>query len=946
MASVEVDEWLQLLAHHPLFGEEGGQGAADNSQSALPRGRMTVRGTDLFVVVGREVRWINLKACKDAFVRFESKRMGLSSAGLESVKDKDAAAESKLEAVKSVPWYRLGCEALSFDIFKLNINASGKLLVAVGSHQVAVVVLPTSAPTAKSKGGAFTAARLETSDKSSGGRGIWIDCRSMLLGTAPGVTTPSREADGSSAHVRSPGGGGGLSVTANWSARTRVVDVLWHPLSTSDSHLLVLQANGIIKLFDISEDMDTPEQTMSLFGASSAGGAGFAMSRAVSFCIGSSASAGWSRVTVYVLTNTGEVYSLCPVLPRRCSVEQEWLGDLLETAELDVREWQAEEYETSECIYTPPELLDARAAAKWLSQILELERGRSKASAGGENMYITLTANLMQPAAAQGPYLFQPEPMPVDTSGYGSDNSSTDEDANASFDRSNADCNPDDACEILYMESTSGIGVGLVAIAYCDSHVELFADMEPVIGKWADTAGRGAHMRDLPVLATMASIDLSIRPLAGADQIKSSKQIGTVSLMADTLNPTVFYALHSHGVHRVDMRSWTKLLERAIGLSSESGRSEALEQMMCALDGRQGMASGQDGNTAVAQRCVQCIVHTNPSAQRPAIPVIGAVVIDDIYLSYSLLALVEPSQLVGVTLPLFTDSSCDADDDNVKGSGSTEAGHAASNNNSARRLDVSLGSKDVVYVPRLPNGNYEVPAGLTDGSGATMLQQPRLVLRENSRGESGVSEERLKLLGSVVGQLQGQLAQVVSAHSAMQERLDLQIQEHQRQHEKLSAISSGFLQHIEQMRQSQKRLDALRGNGQRLTLRVDQVLRQLISYYQPELTPSEQEFAQEVRGMDLRINGAEGYCQLVERLQERVSDIKALSKISATGADASGAAVAGDRPGMMQPQISKQAQRRIEQMLEAEQHRLQETCERISDIQECVDGVPESQLLT
>ncbi|PIA19183.1 hypothetical protein COEREDRAFT_100353 [Coemansia reversa NRRL 1564] len=873
--------------------------------------------------------------------------MGLNSTGPEGAKEKDAMVESKLEAVRSVPWYKLGCEVLSFDIHKLHINASGKLLVAVGSHQVAVVVLPTTSPTSKSKGGAFTAARLEANEKSRGDGGIWIDCRSMLLGTGPGVAMQSKEVDGSDARVRPSGFGGGLSVAANWSARTRVVDVLWHPLSTSDSHLLVLQANGTIKLFDISEDVDTPEQTMSLFGASNVGGAGFAVSRAVSFCMGSPASAGWSRVTVYVLTNTGEVYSLCPVLPRRCSVEQDWLGDLLETAELDVREWQAEEYETSECIYTPPELIDARAASKWLSQILDLERGRSKASAGGESMYITLTDNLMLPAIAQGPYLFQPEPMPVDVAGYGSDSSNSDGDADTSFDRPNADCNPDDACAILYMESTSGIGVGLVAIGYCDSHVELYADMEPVIGKWADTAGRRAHMRDLPVLATMVSIDLSVKPLAGAEQTRNSKQIGTVALVADTLSPTVFYALHSHGVHRVDMRSWTKLLDRAIGLSSESGRSDALEQMMHALGSSQGMVSNQDGSSVVAQRYVQCIVHTNPSTQRPAIPVIGAVIIDDIYLSYSLLALVEPSQLVGVALPLFTDSSCDVDDDFSKESGSTEADQTANkNNNSCRRLDVSLGSKDVIYVPRLPSGNYEVPSGLTDGSGAAILQQPRLVLRENTRGESGVSEERLKLLGSIVGQLHGQLEQVVSAHTAMQERLDLQVKEHQRQHEKLSAISSGFLQHIEQMRQSQKRLDALRENGQRLTLRVDQVLRQLISYYQPELTPSEKEFAQEVRGMDLRINGTDGYCQLVERLQERVSDIKALSKLSAAHADSRITTVAGDRPGMIQPQISSQAQRRIEQMLEAEQHKLQETCERISDIQECIDSIPESQLLT
>ncbi|KAJ2822352.1 hypothetical protein IWW50_004249, partial [Coemansia erecta] len=919
-----------LLAHHPIF--DGQDVRAGKKETLRVRERVALRGTDLFIAVGSEVRWINLKACKDAFVRFESRRVGLR--GAESGKGgggesgKGSGGETKLGAVAAVPWFRLGCEALAFDIDRLAVNAGGKLLVAVGQHQVAVVVLPAPGAAGKGAGGAFRAARLETIGEEPGARGVWVDCRSMMLGIAPAAATPK----GKASRRHSAGFGAGMSVSASWSARTRVVDVMWHPLSTTDSHLLVLQANGTVKLFDVSEDADTPEQTLSLFSAAGAGSAGFAMSRAVSFCMGSASSAGWSRATLYVLTNTGELYSLCPVLPRRCSLDHGWLEDLLETVEMDVREWQAEEYETSECIYTPPELIAARAAAKWLNQVLDLD-----ASKASERLHLALPDNLMQPVAAQGPYLFQPEPMPAAAAGYDSDSSGADSDAGQGAGGRAAECDPDDACSVRYMESASGLGMGLVAIAYCDAHVEVFADLEPVIGKWADTSARGMHMRDMPVLATLASVDLTVKPLASSGETKDSRQIGPVALMADTLSPAVFYALHTHGVHRVDMRSWTRLLERAIGLNSDSGRSAALEQLMFALDGCSASSVDQSGRGALVRSCVQCIVHTNPSASRPSIPVVGAVVVDDIYLSYSLLALVEPSQLIGISLPLSNGDSAEQDaaeeeeeeedDSNASAAGSAEG-------QSRRRLDLSAGVKDVVYVPRLPSGGYEVPAAL-DGSAAT-VQQPRLVLRENSRGESDVSEERLKLLGSVVGQLRGQLSTAVAAHTAMQERLDLQAQEHQRQHDKLSAISNGFLQHIEQMRGSQQRLDALRLNGQKLGLRVDQVLRQLISHYQPEMTPAEREFSQEVRGMDLRINGVDGYHQLVDRLQKRVGDMRALSNLMAARNSAD-----TKRAGAQQLQLSKPALAKIEQMLEDEHIRIKDICDRIGDISERVECVPD-----
>ncbi|KAJ1798138.1 hypothetical protein LPJ59_002694, partial [Coemansia sp. RSA 2399] len=923
-----------------------------------------VRGTDLFVAVGKEVRWINLKACKDTFVRCESKRMGVR--GFSDVDD----LESKQGAVSSVPWYRLGCEALSFDINKLLINQSGKLLAAMGGHQVTVVVLPPpGAATRKPAGGAFGAARYEDLDSEEAKeQGVWYDCRSMIVGSST-AGSKGKSAD----KRRSSGVGAGLSATENWSVRMRVVDVLWHHLSASDSHLLVLHATGTIKIFDVSEDLDSPEQIVSLFGAKEAGSSAFAMSHAVSFCLGSNTSAGWSRVTVFVLTNTGDLYSLCPVLPRRCCIEREWLEGLLESAELDVREWQAEEYEASERVYTPPELANARAAVKWLEQVLELDKGKTapvlpaslgspSVASGNDCMYLILPVGIVQTPVPQGPYLFQPEPKPVDGSGVDSDDSSSDYDSDGGNGNSTGGCDPDDACDVLYLQPGSneyGAGVGLIAISYCDARVEVFADLEPVICRWATPLSRGVRSRDMPVLATLASIDLSVAPLTsendGAHEERSDRRSpkragATVTIQKDALSPAVFFALHQHGVHRVDVRKWAVLLDRAIGLGSDESRSTALESLIYSLDGRGGMPAVRGGSTsnqgsaadegergALARSCVQCVVHTYPRASQPVIPVVGAAVVDDIYLSYSLLALVAPCQLVGIALPLPSNTESNDDNDGDGPLDELEDG-AGEGDVGRRRLDLSVGTKDVVYVPRLPKAGYKLPTALSGGGAA--VQQPRFVLREDNPISEGdeVSEEKLKLLGSVVGQLHSQLKIVADAHSSMREHMDLQVLEHRRQHDKLAAISSGFQKHFEQLRLSQRRIDALQGSTRKLSLRVDQALRQLLSFYQPELTSSERAFGQEVRDMEMYVNGADGYTQAVNALHERVNDMHALTRSTARARDA-----AAESRTMGAPRLSSAALEKIRMTLDSEQSNLKDTCERIDELQARVEDLCESQ---
>ncbi|KAJ1804974.1 hypothetical protein LPJ75_005446, partial [Coemansia sp. RSA 2598] len=445
------DEWLQLLSQHPIFSEPPllqPPAEKPEKRAGVRRERVVVQGTDLFVAIGNEVRRIDLKACKDAFAEGETRRLGAQGGA------------SNQDAVCSVPWVRLGCEALTFDICKLSISGNKKLLAAVGTHDVAVVVIPARSAAAgrDRRSGAFDSARFDSDSNHSDGnkgnnaagptaadanKGRWIDCRSMAVGSA------------------SPKAG------------LRIVDAMWHAMSTTCSHLVVLHANGTLCMYDVSESVDEPEQAVSVFGT------GFSATRAVSLTMGSAMASGWTRATAYIATSDGAIYALCPLIPRRCNVERSWLVSLHETALLDVREWQAEEYETGDAIYSPPELVEARASVSWLSKVIA-----HIGDGGAERVFLTLPSDLLRSPAPQGPFLMQPGPAPIED---------TESDANSDSD-SDEGC--DDASAVLRLETPGGLG--FIVLAYSDSHLDVFADLEPVIGRWASSGRLANRERAMP----------------------------------------------------------------------------------------------------------------------------------------------------------------------------------------------------------------------------------------------------------------------------------------------------------------------------------------------------------------------------------------------------------------------------------------------------------------
>ncbi|KAJ2788043.1 hypothetical protein GGI15_000218 [Coemansia interrupta] len=833
--STEADEWVQLLAHHPIFTApllDSTSVPSSEARGNVRRERIALRGTDMFVAVGNEIRWINLRACKDAFARSEGERLG----GLQTQNTQDAI--SPKEAVCSVEWTRLGCKDLMFDITRLVINGSGKLIAAVGTHDVAVVEIPNRGAIAgrgKGKGkGAFEAARSDDGPHNA----QWTDCQAYFIGTAY--------------------------------PKARVVDVIWHAMSTSDSHLVVLYSSGMLRMFDVSATVENAEQTMSIFGS------GYVAAQAVSLSMGGASALGWSRATAYVATTDGSIYALCPLLPRSCLVERKWLASLHETAVLDMREWQAEEYVADGITYSPPELIAARDAESWLSGMIKLAEETDE-----ELMCLTLPPRLTRPLGPQGPFLMQPDPTPV---GQNAD------DLGSAIDDS---C--DDVSAILRLETKCGLGI--IAVAYCDAHVEVFADLEPVIGCWSG-AREIARERQPPVLATLGTVDLDLKPNvdgAGSRNASDNRPSGAVALVGDPLNSCVFYALHSNGVHRVDMRTFGMLLDAAIG--QEDAKAKA------AFEG-----------LSAAKPAVQCIVNTSfyGGDQHPT-PAVGLAVIHDVYLSYSLLALVDPSQLTGASLSLIQEPDAEAD---AESQVALEQAIADSMG-TPRRINRSYSAKDVAYVPRLPGSKYATPKNASN-------LPPRIVVPDSDRNDGmngDISEDKLRILGELVAELRAQMSAVSQAHASMRNHLNLQVQEHWRQHSKLGEISAGFQRHFEQMRRSQRRIDNLRDNASRQAMRVDGMLRQLIAHYHPNLTPTEQKYAKEVKEIDIAVNGSSGFVSSIQKLRER------LDKVLYPAKDSSG---------------KTQVEARLESMmhkLDCESETMNETCERVAELRVRLEDV-------
>lgn len=178
--------------------------------------------------------------------------------------------------------------------------------------------------------------------------------------------------------------------------------MVWHPASPADHHLVILSKSGKLSIFDLLQarvDFDAEEsadlkflrlteaeQVIKLPGnrTDSFVGISFLPTKAELIC------ASWTKLTAFLVKESGDIFALCPFLPLQFRAQRQ--NHLLPLKKVE----------------TEPVCL------KWLDEVLL--SCEFVASAAGDTDWVLATSpasfNHLQPRL-QGPFLIQPEPMEI-----------------------------------------------------------------------------------------------------------------------------------------------------------------------------------------------------------------------------------------------------------------------------------------------------------------------------------------------------------------------------------------------------------------------------------------------------------------------------------------------------------------------------------------------------
>ncbi|KAJ1973931.1 hypothetical protein H4R35_003861 [Dimargaris xerosporica] len=853
---------------------------------------LAVRGHDLFVVLqGVQIRMLNLKQCKDVWLRerpHRSERRRALRKQSPNLTD-DAVHQLWLqECAAQVPYYQLQLAGMApFAIKDVHINGNGRFMALVGQHQVAVVALPRPGyRSAKVVDGMAT-----------------VSCRAFAVGNV---------------HQQSRAVG-------------RVAKVMWHPLSSVDAHLMALTSDGTLRMYNVLENLDTPEQTHH-FGPTASltrptnrtFGLDTDAAAAVSFTLGQplareTSSHGtsdateigqdltaWAAFTLYVLMSNGDVYSLAPFMPAEIISTRDTvtrmaltLRVLFETqatlTDVDRFGKYVSTVPASTPLIHPVQLMYTKQWVDKLQDTLQPLATRSSTeqppssnlSTSQEPVRLQWPSLPMQPVPV-GPYLLQPAPPEL-----------SEDDAVAS--------------DILALTTQP---VPVLALSYAHGQIDLFLQMQPIIPHWATSPATKATSdfllgSKLPVLTLYETIDLGLAvasntldPEADAEiptkrtgvpleryllptQLEDNTLAAVVdgelsgpnalqfSLVPDPLYHTTFYCHHRQGTHCINIQHWFDKLKQALAASTVSTKraavaadntsgtdAEAVRQAKDALLGRQVSSE------------VNWVVCTKPLLSSPSTPVIGLVVLEDIYLSYSLMVLTRRFEFIGLELSLrfsTTNNTAAAEGDALPMESATVS----------RSQSPGKAPADVPYVARLPLPAYQPSSDLKKyvNKPSTVVVDPATKSAGQTGGpqgdDLGLTDARVQYFGERVKELRKQMATIAKSDAQMQKRIELQLQEHDHQTKVLTDLTESFYsQLLAKQRQTASQVKAMAKRQSELSARYDALLHKLLDMNMPVLTHQEAAYYADLRKLDRMVRTGDGLESKVEMLQEQLNALK------------------------------------------------------------------------
>lgn len=665
------------------------------------------------------------------------------------------------------------------------MNPSGRLLAAVGTHELAIVILPR--------------------------RGYM-----RQVGARIGVCA--------------------VRVGAFYHAQhgnAAIAECQWHPLGDGGSSLFVLTDDALLREYDVVSDVDEPQQSILCIKSSMASSRSATLSAndddqtcAVGFALGcgsdearsspsashlwSTCAPNWLYLTVFVLMRNGDIWALCPVMPKRALVSPAAIRAIAAYEDAQSHNEPSAGVQRLQRRYlvsllrqlssNEPDVLAADLSASHLAPPPQ----EDEADAPVQVTAPGTVPNRIQP---QGPLLLRPSPREL-----------SDEDAPVSSD-----------IAFVHLAPAEGAPAWLdvLCVTTRDGRVDVCLLLERIRPAWVQATQKAQAQ---PTLAVYESVDLQLAETRTSTDLNENNY---VQLLPDPLYPDTFFVVHADGVDVLSMRPWTS------GLLASMRTGDTL-----AISG----ALAENAHSDVTH-----LVRSSPQTANEGI--LGAVVVNEVYLSYFLCALTAGADIVATELNLRTAR------DNVGSEGEAKPAEAA-----ATPAYQSLLAK---------NGAFEGAALVTAAGAARAPSAPA------KGAELRATPQDLRAFGRAAEDIHKRVRDVVHAANAVQARLDVQLHEMTRQ-----------LQHLDSLRQRATqlcgdngadpavvaRLASVQRQQQKTLQRVDSLLQRLMEGHQPQLSVYERRWFDELQRMarEFGVDTSKAPSPAHDRLQKLAHQLEVL----------------------------------------------------------------------
>ncbi|KAM0750009.1 hypothetical protein T439DRAFT_381540 [Meredithblackwellia eburnea MCA 4105] len=394
---------------------------------------------------------------------------------------------------------------------------------------------------------------------------------------------------------------------------------------------------------------------------------------------------------------------------------------------------------------------------------------------------------------------------------------------------------------------------GVLAIAYENGKVDLcFTDggVEPLfVGE--ETGGESAGV------GVFETIDLGLE--------RRREEGVRPSFVKDPLYEDVVYLFHEEGAHCLVLEGWVGELAAA-----QEGGEEKVEKLLKEAKGSE----------------VVWILKSDTTGSETE----GLVVVNDVYLGYSMLVMTAQLQVVGIELSLRVDG--------ISSTGSTS--------NLLVRTPQG-GNQDPLSQPAtLLAQPFTIPPLLSSRS-TISSSVPRLAPHPSSKPNQPlqINPTTLRSFGQTVLSFRGEIRNLVDAADAVQHRLELQMKELARQLGQLAELSAmgggiGGSGGKSSTTELERRMNEVKGRQEELVRRTDRVLQKLMESHQPELSSHEKKWFEELGRVEKEVKGERGLEGRVKRVEAKQSELEpVLRELKAREGKANGTpTLVGERKGL------------------------------------------------